>query len=59
MITLKSSREISLMKEAGKVVGKVFTTIEPYIKPGISSYELNEIIEKVIFENDTRLLARS
>ena len=51
MITLKSNREIALMKEAGKVVGKVFTTVEPYIKPGISTYELNEIVEKVIFEN--------
>ena len=51
MITLKSSREIALMKEAGKVVAKVFETVGPLIKPGISTFEINEIAEKVITEN--------
>ena len=46
MITLKSSREIALMKEAGKVVAKVFETVGPLIKPGISTFEINEIAEK-------------
>ena len=51
MITLKSSREIELMKMAGKVVAKVFETIEPLIKPGMSTFDINEIAEKVITEN--------
>ena len=38
------------MKEAGKLVAKVFETVEPYIKPGISTYEINEIAEKVIYD---------
>ena len=38
------------MKEAGKLVAKVFETIEPLIKPGISTYEINEIAEKVIYD---------
>ena len=42
MITLKSSREIALMKEAGKVVAKVFETCGPLIKPGVSTFEINE-----------------
>ena len=50
MIIVKSPREIALMKEAGKVVAKVFETIEPLIKPGISTYEINEIAEKVIYD---------
>ena len=50
MIIVKSAREIELMKEAGKLVAKVFETIEPLIKPGISTYEINEIAEKVIYE---------
>ena len=50
MIIVKSPREIALMKEAGKVVAKVFETVEPYIKPGISTYEINEIAEKVIYD---------
>ena len=37
------------MKEAGKLVAKVFDTVEPLIKPGISTYEINEVAEKVIY----------
>ena len=37
------------MKEAGKVVAKVFETVEPLIKPGISTYEINRIAEEVIY----------
>ena len=37
------------MKEAGKLVAKVFETVEPLIKPGISTYEINEVAEKVIY----------
>ena len=50
MIIVKSPREIELMKEAGKLVAKVFETVAPLIKPGISTYEINEIAEKVIYE---------
>ena len=37
------------MKEAGKLVAKVFETVAPLIRPGISTYEINEIAEKVIY----------
>ena len=37
------------MKEAGKVVAKVFETVEPLIKAGISTYEINRIAEEVIY----------
>ena len=50
MIIVKSPREIELMKEAGKLVAKVFETVEPLIRPGISTYEINEVAEKVIYE---------
>ena len=36
------------MKDAGRLVAKVFETVEPLIKPGISTYEINEIAEKVL-----------
>lgn len=38
------------MKKAGQLVAKVFETVEPLIKPGISTYEINEIAEKVIYD---------
>ena len=50
MIIVKSPREIALMKEAGKVVAKVFETVEPLIKPGVSTYEINRVAEKVIYD---------
>ena len=50
MIIVKSPREIELMKEAGKLVAKVFETVEPLIKPGITTYEINEVAEKVIYD---------
>ena len=49
MIIVKSPREIALMKEAGQLVAKVFETIEPLIKPGISTYEINRVAEEVIY----------
>ena len=49
MIIVKSPREIELMKEAGRLVAKVFETVEPHIKPGVSTYELNKIAEEVIY----------
>ena len=49
MIIVKSPREIELMKEAGRLVAKVFEAVEPHIKPGVSTYELNKIAEEVIY----------
>ena len=37
------------MKEAGRLVAKVFEAVEPHIKPGVSTYELNKIAEDVIY----------
>ena len=43
MITIKSKREIELMKEAGAIVAYVLKEIEKYIKPGVSTLELDAI----------------
>ena len=51
MIITKSPREIALMKEAGRVVGLVFKTLESAIKPGISTLEIDSIVEKTMLEN--------
>ena len=49
MIIVKSPREIELMKDAGRLVAKVFETVAPHIKPGVSTYEINKIAEDVIY----------
>lgn len=48
MITLKSDREINLMKEAGQIVALALKAIEEAIKPGISTLKLDQIAYNVI-----------
>lgn len=52
MISIKSQREIELMKEAGRIVALAFKKIEEAIKPGISTYDLDKIAEETIREHD-------
>lgn len=48
MVTIKSEKEIQLMREAGQVLARVHWDLKQYIKPGISTYELDAICEKLI-----------
>ena len=52
MVTIKSKREIGLMREAGRIVALAHHEVAKYIKPGISTKKLDEIVEKVIRDND-------
>ena len=51
MITIKSDREIELMKEACRVAALTHKAIEEAIKPGITTYELDVLAEKTMIEN--------
>ena len=46
MVTIKSDREIKLMREACKVVAQVYQKLEKEIKPGMTTFELDQIAEK-------------
>lgn len=52
MVIVKSPREIALMKEAGRVVGLVFKTLQEKIHPGMSTLDIDEIVEKTMLDND-------
>lgn len=52
MINIKSKREIGLMKEAGIKLAELRELLEGYIKPGITTGELNRIAEKFLVENN-------
>ena len=52
MITIKSEREIELMRKAGMLVSEMHKFIKPYIKEGISLKELDRLCEKFILDND-------
>ena len=51
MVNIKSAREITLMKEAGRVVGLVFKNLEEAIKPGMSTLDIDTIVEKTMLDN--------
>ena len=51
MVTIKSKREIELMKEACRVAALAQKEIEKAIRPGISTYELDKIAEDTMRKN--------
>ena len=48
MVTIKSKREIELMKNVCKIVAEFYEQLEKEIKPGISTYELDKKAEKIM-----------
>jgi len=51
MITIKSEKEIELMRKAGTLVTLTHEYLKPFIKPGITTIELDRLAEKFIIEN--------
>ena len=52
MVTIKSQNEIEKMKEACRVTALVYEEIEKYIKPGITTMDLDNFAEKIIREHN-------
>jgi len=52
MINIKSMEEIELMKIAGKIVGDTHNYLIPYIKPGITTNELDKLAHEYIISKD-------
>ncbi len=48
MISIKSPREIDLMRKAGRLTAKVFEEVGPLVKPGVSTQFLADKAEEVI-----------
>lgn len=51
MITIKSEREIELMKKAGYLVSLTHKYLRPFIKEGITTKELDRLAEEFIIKN--------
>lgn len=49
-ISVKSAREIELMRDAGKILSEVFARMEEIIRPGISTLDIDRLGEKLIRE---------
>ncbi len=51
MINIKSSREIDLMRTAGKIVAETFNFLEKQIKPGVTTKKINSLAENFIIKS--------
>lgn len=47
-VTIKSKKEIELMREAGKMLEEVHNKLADFVKPGISTLEIDQFGEKAI-----------
>lgn len=54
MIIIKSQREIEIMKVAGKIVALAHQEIKKHIRPGISTYEIDKIVEDFIINQGAK-----
>ena len=48
MITLKSARELALMREAGRIVAEVLSGIRQAVEPGITTADLEAVADRII-----------
>ena len=51
MIIIKSDQEVDLMRESGEVTGFILKELENFIKPGISTDDINRFVEDTIRKN--------
>lgn len=51
MIIIKSEQEIDIMRESGKVTGYILKELENFIKPGLSTFDIDRFVEEIILKN--------
>ena len=51
MIIIKSRQEIDIMRESGKVTGYILNTLADFIKPGMSTMDIDRYVEQTIKKN--------
>ncbi len=54
MINIKTSEEIKIMVEGGKILANVLSQIEKMVKPGITTIELDRAAEALILKHGAR-----
>lgn len=52
MISIKSEREIELMRETSKLAAETLKYIKPFVKPGVSTEEINQLCHDYIIKNN-------
>lgn len=47
-VKIKSAEEIALMRRAGRLLAQVFQMLDTYVRPGISTMDINDTVEAFI-----------
>jgi methionyl aminopeptidase len=55
-ITLKTNQQISYMRQAGKIVAEALQIAKQVIKPGITTSEINDVVEKHIQQGSSSFI---
>ncbi len=53
-VELKSSSEISLMRDAGRIVSEILDALEAAVAPGVSTWELDQLAERLIYRKGAK-----
>ncbi len=51
-IVIKNNEQIEKMRISGNIVARTFEELKKYVKPGVSTFELDKIAEEFIRSND-------
>jgi methionyl aminopeptidase len=49
-VSIKNTEQIELMRASGKLLSQVFVMLDGYIKPGLSTMEINDKVERFIVD---------
>ncbi|MGI6730587.1 MAG: type I methionyl aminopeptidase [Anaerovoracaceae bacterium] len=52
MIIIKSQQEIDIMRESGKVTALILSQLKDFIRPGISTLDIDNFVEDTILSNN-------
>ncbi len=53
-VELKSREEIALMRDAGRIVAQILDALEKAVAPGVSTWDLDQLSERLIYEKGAR-----
>jgi methionyl aminopeptidase len=53
-VEIKSQDEIALMREAGRIVCEILDELEKAVAPGVTTWELDALAEKLIYEKGAK-----
>src|SRR5271165_4265556 len=53
-VELKSREEIAVMRDAGRIVAEILDELEKAVAPGVTTWDLDQLSERLIFEKGAR-----